>query len=96
MTDTKYNGWTNYATWRVNLEMFDAWNLADIWQLDEIDMKDVTDFKLGEILQEYAETRMNEDATSESLALSYALAFLSGVNWSEIAQRIIDEELQNA
>jgi len=23
MTD-KYNGWTNYATWRVNLEMFDG------------------------------------------------------------------------
>ena len=20
----KYNGWTNYATWRVNLEMFDG------------------------------------------------------------------------
>ena len=22
--DQKYNGWTNYATWRVNLEMFDG------------------------------------------------------------------------
>lgn len=22
--DTKYNGWTNYATWRINLEMFDG------------------------------------------------------------------------
>lgn len=24
MNDTKHNGWTNYATWRVNLEMFDG------------------------------------------------------------------------
>ena len=24
MNDTKYNGWTNYATWRVNLEIFDG------------------------------------------------------------------------
>jgi hypothetical protein len=24
MNDNKYNGWTNYATWRVNLEMFDG------------------------------------------------------------------------
>ena len=24
MNDTKYNGWTNYATWRVNLEMIDG------------------------------------------------------------------------
>jgi hypothetical protein len=24
--DTKYNGWTNYATWRVNLEMVDGYD----------------------------------------------------------------------
>jgi hypothetical protein len=24
MKTEKYNGWTNYATWRVNLEMFDG------------------------------------------------------------------------
>ena len=24
MSDKTYNGWTNYATWRVNLEMFDG------------------------------------------------------------------------
>lgn len=24
MTDTEYNGWTNFATWRVALEMFNA------------------------------------------------------------------------
>lgn len=27
----KYNGWTNYATWRVNLEMFDG------MQIDPLD-----------------------------------------------------------
>jgi hypothetical protein len=24
MSNTTYNGWTNYATWRVNLEVFDG------------------------------------------------------------------------
>ena len=24
MTDKTYNGWANYATWRVNLEIFDG------------------------------------------------------------------------
>lgn len=24
MANKPYNGWTNYATWRVNLEMFDG------------------------------------------------------------------------
>jgi len=27
-----YNGWTNYATWRVNLEMFDG--SGDVWTAD--------------------------------------------------------------
>ena len=27
-----YNGWTNYATWRVNLEMFDG--SEDTWTAD--------------------------------------------------------------
>jgi hypothetical protein len=27
--DTKYNGWTNYATWRVNLEMFDGFDARE-------------------------------------------------------------------
>lgn len=29
MSNTSYNGWTNYATWRVNLEMFDGTD--DYW-----------------------------------------------------------------
>lgn len=96
MNDTKYNGWTNYATWRVNLEMFDSWGLGDIWGFDDADPKEVNIYELGKILQEYAEERMNEDASSESLALSYAMAFLSDVNWSEIAKRIVDDETVGA
>ncbi len=29
-TDTKYNGWTNYATWRVNLEIFDGGEFSNM------------------------------------------------------------------
>lgn len=29
---TTYNGWTNYATWRVNLEMFDG--TEDYWSAE--------------------------------------------------------------
>ena len=25
----KYNGWTNYATWRVNLEIFDGMDIGN-------------------------------------------------------------------
>jgi len=27
MAYAKYNGWTNYATWRIALEIFDGWVL---------------------------------------------------------------------
>ena len=33
MSNTTYNGWTNYATWRVNLEMFDGSDTS--WSADE-------------------------------------------------------------
>ena len=26
MSDKKHNGWTNYATWRVNLEIIDGYD----------------------------------------------------------------------
>lgn len=27
---TEYNGWSNYATWRINLEIFDGQTAQDI------------------------------------------------------------------
>jgi hypothetical protein len=79
MENTKYNGWTNYATWRVNLEVFDgiAW-------LDQFD-DGISVYDASVLLKEYAE-ELIEVSSSEGLARDYALAFLSDVNWYEIAQ----------
>ena len=80
--DNKYNGWTNYATWRVNLEMFDGCDLTDYgWQkMDEYD--------LAQAMKEYAEEFI-ELESGKGLARDYALAFLSDVNWREIAEHYI-------
>ena len=86
MQDTKYNGWTNYATWRINLEMFDNAELGDFWGYH--DAEDVEAYELGETLKEYAEEILNEQGSG--LALDYALAFISDVNWTEIAHFIIN------
>lgn len=32
MSNATYNGWANYATWRVNLEMFDG--TEDYWSAE--------------------------------------------------------------
>jgi hypothetical protein len=83
---SNYNGWTNYATWRINLEIFDNAELGDFWGFH--DEEDADAYELGEVLKEYAEEILNEQGSG--LALDYALAFISDVNWSEIAQAIID------
>jgi len=88
MTDNTYNGWTNYATWRVNLEMFDYDGASD---------NDLDAYDLGQSLRESALAWMDEQASG--MALDYALAFLDEVNWYEIAESMIEayrEEEQDA
>ena len=87
MTDKTYNGWTNYATWRVNLEIFDGFNPIEDWDLER---ETLTESELAELLQEHAEELVSETAPA-GLALDYALAFLSDVNWYEIAKHMLEE-----
>lgn len=78
-----YNGWTNYATWRVNLEMFDGF---------EIDPTLYEPHELADYLKETA-IQVIEDGCSDKggFALDYALAFMSDVNWYEIAEHILED-----
>lgn len=78
---TTYNGWTNYATWRVNLEIFDGMDPREYWRSD----RDAYDLSLT--LKDYAEELIDGDG----LARDYALAFMADVNWYEIAQNKIRE-----
>jgi hypothetical protein len=80
--DTRYNGWTNYATWRINLEMVDGMD-GEGFDLDQ------EAYELGDDLKSYCESYI-EDTTPAGLGRDYALAFMSDVNWSEIAQSMID------
>jgi hypothetical protein len=78
-----YNGWTNYATWRVNLEI-----LGDIqWVEEEIEILD------EEMLKEYVENAVfeNNGITGHlGLMEDYARAFLANVNYREILKSIIE------
>lgn len=84
MNDTKHNGWTNYATWRVNLEMLDGMTPSDFGiKLD--------DYDLGQALKDYADEILCQGCGYEGLVLDYARAFLNDVNWREIAQHMITD-----
>ena len=74
MENKKYNGWTNYATWRINLEIFDGLEIDD-----EVDHA---------IVQKMAEELVLMDVDEQSMVASYAMAFMSEVNWYEIAEHL--------
>ena len=85
MTDAKYNGWTNYATWRVNLEIFDGLDPFDYFPDNQANMIDW----LPHLLKDYAEELIFDGRRNESnFAYDYARAFLSDVNWHEIAEHM--------
>ena len=81
MSNNTYNGWTNYATWRVNLEMFDG------FEADEYEW-----LRFADNCKSYAEDVI-ESQSEDGIARSYALAFLSEVNWHEIASHFETEWL---
>ena len=95
MSDTKYNGWTNYATWRINLEIFDGFDYTD-YGYGGLNKDDAYD--LGEYLKEYAEEIIFLDCniggkSPSSLLEDYARAFLQEVNYYEIAKHMIEDHI---
>jgi hypothetical protein len=74
----EYNGWTNYATWRANLEI-----LGDI-EFEET----VTADDLKEIVEDCV---FNNTVEKDCLAADYARAFIQQVNFYEIAESINSE-----
>jgi hypothetical protein len=87
---SKYNGWTNYATWRVNLEIFDGQTARDCgWSPGS------SAYEFAKSLNDYAE-QIIEDTSTEGLARDYALAFLSDVDWREIAEHLLAKEEEEA
>jgi len=78
MDEKKHNGWTNYATWRVNLEIFDGY---------EPDTKPI-DYQFAE---DMAKEIVIGAVPENSLVATYALAFMQDVNWYEIAKHLNED-----
>ena len=74
----KYNGWTNYATWRVNLEIFDGMEFDHYPTDDE--------------LQELAYEIVLGDIPTTALAHDYAMQFMFDVNWSKLSKTVVLQE----
>ncbi len=80
----KHNGWTNYATWRINLEIIDGIEFET--KMCAATIKEIID---DVVFSQY------ELGNGSHLIEDYARAFVSEVNFYEIAQSInerLDEQ----
>ncbi len=95
MKDERYNGWANYATWRVNLEIIDGddehWNerLEEMEGADEEDIQ----YQMTQEVEGYVEDVLDyhDQNTSSDLIRSYANAFLADVSYYEIAKHLVEQ-----
>ena len=80
----KYNGWTNYATWRINLEIIDG---------IEFEVKTCAE-DIKEIVEDVVFSQY-ELGNGSHLVEDYARSFVAQVNFYEIAESInegLDEQ----
>jgi len=87
----KYNGWANYETWRVNLEMLDGMSPEDFGLLIDEDDVDSSSLELASGLESYVVELVEMDA--KGFALDLALSFLNKVDWQEIATHMVEDSI---
>lgn len=80
METTKYNGWTNYATWRINLEIIE--DIEFETQQTAEDIKELVESVVLDQLPKHV-----------GLAYDYAGAFIDQVNFYEIAEFVNEHRI---
>ena len=84
MQDNTYNGWTNYETWRVNLEVFDGMTPREFPRVDDV-------YELSRCLKTYMDDLLYDETGGKGLAYDYAVSFLSEVDYYSIAERMASD-----
>lgn len=90
MTTNDYNGWTNYSTWRVKLELLDGITLSDVGFYNT-DQNSYSVYLIARHLEDYVE-QLIIDTTPEGVGRDYALAFVNDVDFEQIAEHMIEDE----
>ena len=95
MDTQKYNGWTNWATWMVNLH-FDNLDFTDEVESGSFDdiSKDDLRCQLAYTIQEYVECYLEEVAdTSNTFVADLISGTMQDVDWHDIAEHYVDDIL---
>jgi len=92
MTDTTYNGWTNHATWLVNLHLDNTYCMTDSLTEEAADMlgNQYPEADLADYIKELVAEWLEPDCPNAGLAQDLINGYLDDVNWREIATHYID------
>ena len=95
MDTQKYNGWTNYATWMVNLH-FDNLDFTDEVDLGVFDDMSKDDIRchVASWIQELVESYLDEAVdTNNCFVQDIINATINDVDWHDIADQYVDDIL---
>jgi hypothetical protein len=86
MTDTTYNGWTNRATWLVNL-----WWGDDLQAYRKDEGEALEDLDVKEYIQNMVDYQLDTHSPESAFLLDMVYEALDDVNWQEIAAAANEE-----
>ena len=88
MSDNKYNGWSNYATWRINMELFNDWDFTEeVLESDDEGWRPDVDY-----LKDLVENCVFDNHHGHmGLMEDYARSFVDQVNFHEILEHILED-----
>ena len=91
MTDTTYNGWTNYETWNCKLWMDNDEGSYHYFK-EMAEQSNGETYELSQQLDAYFDDLAGEWAGDSACFFADIFsAALSNVNWYEIAEHLIDD-----
>lgn len=94
MSDTKYNGWTNYETWLVNLWLDNDGTSEMLREqaAERFETKaDFDSYQFGKHVRETVEELYAEQVPECGMLADLVNAAFSAVNWDEIAEHYEDD-----
>jgi hypothetical protein len=92
MRMSTYNGWTNWETWKVNLELLDGLDASDLniehYTQDEY-------YEAGQIISDYVGEILSPEYTGDGFVGNIVHDFMHSVDWTEIAKHFIDQWIED-